>query len=227
MLVGLIADVHSNAVALKAILSDFKKEGVGKIIHAGDVVGYNPYPNEVIDLFNKNRITSILGNHDRALIDGDTSWFNQYAAAALEWTGKVISHDNLVYISRLKNTWSITLDGIKIFMVHGSPRNFDEYIYPEDVMSMSELLSEVDADVLVLGHTHVQFKKEYPSGTIVNPGSTGQPRDGNPDAGFAILDAESGKVTLKRIGYDVEKVIEDILTVHLPEKIALRLRAGL
>ncbi len=225
MLVGLIADVHSNAVALKAVLSALRKEGVEKIMPAGDIIGYNPYPNEVIELFKKNKISSILGNHDRALIEGDTSWFNQYAATALEWTGKVISHDSFGYIARLKNTGSITVDKIRIFMVHGSPRDFDEYISPEDVMP--EFISEVNADVLVLGHTHVQFKKEYPSGIIVNPGSVGQPRDGNPDAGFAILDTESGKITLKRISYDIEKVIGDMLAAHLPEKLALRLKDGL
>ncbi len=224
MLIGIIADVHSNAVALKAVLSALDASGAGKILHAGDIIGYNPYPDETIELFKKNRIISIMGNHDRALVTGDVSGFNPYAAAALEWTRNVISPDNVGYIAGLKNIESITEDAKRIVMVHGSPYDFDEYVYPENVSH--DLLSAVNCDILVLGHTHIQFKKEFHEGVIVNPGSVGQPRDGNPDAAFAVLDTASGKIELKRASYDIEKVIEDMLAAHLPEKLAFRLRAG-
>jgi len=224
MLVGLIADVHSNAVALKAVLSAFDAMGVEKILHAGDIVGYNPYPNETIELFKKKKIISILGNHDRALVTGDASGFNPYAAAAIRWTGNVISIENSSYIAGLRDIESLTIDGKRMMMVHGSPYDIDEYIYPENVSP--DLLSAAKAEILILGHTHIQFMKEYPEGMIINPGSVGQPRDGNPDSAFAVLDTESGKIELKRISYDIEKVIEDMLAAHLPEKLALRLRAG-
>ncbi|MFZ2411908.1 MAG: YfcE family phosphodiesterase [Candidatus Methanoperedens sp.] len=224
MLVGLIADVHSNAVALKAVLSALEYSGVERILHAGDIIGYNPYPNETIELFKRNNIISISGNHERALITGDTSGFNPYAKAALEWTRKVVLPDNSAYIKRLKNIESITIDEKRIVLVHGSPYDIDEYVYPGNVSP--GLLSAANADILVLGHTHIQFKKEYPEGIIINPGSVGQPRDGNPDSSFAVLDTESGKIELERISYDIEKVIEDMLAAHLPEKLALRLRVG-
>lgn len=224
MLVGLIADVHSNAVALKAVLSAFGTMGVEKILHAGDIVGYNPYPNETIELFNKKKIISITGNHDRALVTGDASGFNPYAAAAIMWTGNVISAENSSYIMGLRDFEAITIDENRIVMVHGSPHDIDEYIYPEDVSP--DLLSAAKAEILILGHTHIQFMKEYPEGIIINPGSVGQPRDGNPDSAFAVLDTGSGKIELKRISYDIEKVIEDMLAVHLPEKLAFRLRTG-
>ncbi len=224
MLVGLIADVHSNAVALKAVLSALEESGVERILHSGDIVGYNPYPNETIELFKSNKIISISGNHDRALVTGDTSGFNPYAKAALEWTRKVVLPDNSGYIKGLKNIESITIDEKRLVLVHGSPQDIDEYVYPENVSP--DLLSAAKADILVLGHTHIQFKKEYPEGIIVNPGSVGQPRDENPDAAFALLNTESGKIELERISYDIEKVIEDMLAAHLPEKLALRLRVG-
>ncbi len=224
MLIGIIADVHSNAVALKAVLSALDASGAGKILHAGDIIGYNPYPDETIDLFKKNRIISIIGNHDRALVTGDISGFNPYAATALEWTRNVIADDTVDYLMGLKNIESITEDAKRIVMVHGSPYDFDEYVYPGNVSS--DLLSAVNCDILVMGHTHIQFKKEFPEGLIVNPGSVGQPRDGNPDAAFAVLDTASGKIELKRASYDIEKVIEDMLAAHLPEKLAFRLRAG-
>ncbi len=224
MLIGLIADVHSNAVALKAVLSALADSGVERILHAGDIVGYNPYPDETIELFKRNKIISIMGNHERALVTGDTSGFNPYAKAALEWTRNEVSLDNSGYIKGLKNIESITIDEKRIVLVHGSPYDIDEYVYPEEVMP--EMLSAANADILVLGHTHIQFKKEYPEGIIVNPGSVGQPRDGNPRAAFAVLDTESGKIELERAAYDIEKVIEDMLAAHLPEKLALRLRIG-
>lgn len=224
MLIGIIADVHSNAVALKAVLSALDSAGIEKILHAGDIIGYNPYPDETIGLFKKNRIISIMGNHDRALVTGDVSGFNPHAAAALEWTRNVVSPDNAGYIAGLKNIDLITVDAKRIVMVHGSPYDFDEYVYPENVSP--DLLSAINCDILVMGHTHIQFKKEFPGGVIVNPGSVGQPRDGNPDAAFAVLDAASGKIELKRASYDIEKVIEDMLAAHLPEKLAFRLRDG-
>ncbi len=224
MLVGIISDVHSNAVALKEVLSVLEEIGVGKILHAGDIVGYNPYPDETVRLFKKEKIVSILGNHDRALITGDVSGFNPYAAAALEWTRDVISSVSVDYIRRLKQTESITVNSKRIMMVHGSPYDIDEYVYPD--AAVPELLDAVEGDILILGHTHVQFKKEFARGIIINPGSVGQPRDRNPDAAFAVLDTASGKVELKRVSYDIEKVIEDMLAAHLPEKLALRLRVG-
>ncbi|MCX9010986.1 MAG: metallophosphoesterase family protein [Candidatus Methanoperedens sp.] len=224
MLAGLIADVHSNAVALRAVLAKLDAAGVEKILHAGDIVGYNPYPDETVGLFKKKNILSILGNHDRALITGDTSGFNLYAAAALRWTRNIMQPGNVEYIRGLENVEHIDLEGTPIALVHGSPRDLDEYIYPDD--AEPGFLSLVNSSVLVLGHTHVQFKREYPEGMIVNPGSVGQPRDGDPRAAFAVLDTESGEVKLQRTGYDIEKVIEDMLAAHLPEELAFRLRIG-
>ena len=155
---------------------------------------------------------------------GDASGFNPYAAAAIRWTGNVISIENSSYIAGLRDIESFAIDGKQIMMVHGSPNDTDEYIYPEDVSP--DLLSAAKAEILILGHTHIQFMKEYPEGMIINPGSVGQPRDGNPDPAFAVLDTGSGKIELKRVKYDIEKVIEDMLAAHLPEKLALRLRAG-
>jgi putative phosphoesterase len=224
MLIGLIADVHSNVIALEEVLSDMDELGVEKILHAGDIVGYNPYPNETIESFKKENIISVRGNHERALVTGDTSGFNLYAASALEWTRKVMARENLGFISNLKDTEVITIEDTKIVMVHGSPKDPDEYVYPEDVEP--GFLSLADSDILVLGHTHIQFKKQFKEGIIVNPGSVGQPRDQDPASAFAILDTDKKRIELKRTEYDIEKVIEDMRKAHLPEKLALRLRDG-
>ncbi len=225
MLVGLIADVHSNAVALETVLSAMDKIGVERILHAGDIIGYNPYPNETVELFIEHKIISILGNHDRALISGDYSDFNPYAAAALMWTKKVISPRNFDYILSLKNRELFTVENMHIVAIHGSPRDVDEYIYPVNVSA--HFLAAAKADLLVLGHTHVQFKKEFSLGIVLNPGSVGQPRDENPDSAYAVCDTATGSVRLKRAGYDIEKVIKDMQNAHLPDKLGLRLRFGL
>jgi len=225
MLVGLISDVHSNTTALKAVLSEMERMGVEKILHAGDIIGYNPYPNETIEMFIEHKIISILGNHDRAIITGDYSEFNPYAAAALLWTKKVISPRNVDYLQSLKSREHFTIDNIHFVAIHGSPRDVDEYIFPVNVSA--HFLAVAKADVLVLGHTHVQFKKEYSLGIVLNPGSVGQPRDENPDAAFAVYDTMTNVARLKRINYDFEKVIEDMHNAHLPDKLGLRLRYGL
>jgi putative phosphoesterase len=224
MLIGLIADVHSNVVALEAVLSEMESLGIEKILHAGDIVGYNPYPNETIELFRKRKMLSIRGNHERALLSGDMSDLNWYAACALQWTSNTISRENLDYISKLKDTEVISVDDSEIFMAHGSPNDLDEYVYPEYVEP--GLLTMTGSDILVLGHTHIQFKKEFKEGIIVNPGSVGQPRDQNPASAFAILETDTNQIELKRTGYDIEKVIEDMRKTYLPENIALRLRDG-
>ena len=225
MLVGLISDVHSNATALKAVLSEMENMGVEKILHAGDVIGYNPNPNETVEMFIEHKIISILGNHDRAIITGDYSEFNPYAAAALLWTKKVLSPGSFDYIQSLKSREHFTIDKIHLVAIHGSPRDVDEYIFPVNVSA--HFLAAEKADVLVLGHTHVQFKKEYSLGIVLNPGSVGQPRDESPDAAFAVYDTVTNAAKLKRIKYDVEKVIEDMRNAHLPDKLGIRLRYGL
>lgn len=225
MLIGLISDVHSNIVALKAVIEELDQLGVKIILHAGDIVGYNPYPDETIDLFKKKKIVSIMGNHERAFITGDTSNFNPYAAAAMKWTRNAASRDSLNYILRLRDTTTIVANGERIVLFHESPNNFQEYIFPGDVTP--DLLSNINGNVLVLGHTHIPFTKDYGTrGLVVNPGSVGQPRDGNPDASFAVLDTVTRKIEHKRTKYDIEKVIRDIFAAHLPEELAYRLRVG-
>lgn len=225
MLVGLISDVHSNATALTAVLSEMNKMGIKKILHAGDIIGYNPHPNETVEMFIQYKIISIIGNHDRAIIKGDISDFNPYAEAALLWTKRVLSPGNFDYLRSLKNREYFTLDKIHFVAIHGSPRDVDEYVFPVNVSA--HFLAATKADVLVLGHTHVQFKKEYSMGIVLNPGSVGQPRDENPDAAFAVYDTSTGTAMLKRIPYDVDKVIEDMQKAHLPDKLGIRLRYGL
>ncbi len=222
MRVGLISDVHSNLVALKKVLSELKD--VEMIIHAGDVVGYNPYPNEVIQMFKEKNILSILGNHDRAVITGNTFGFNPVAAEAVQWTGNVLSDENMEFLKTLKKREKIKIEGMDIVVIHGSPWDDDEYVYENDLSSL--FLDEVNAEVLVYGHTHVPCIKKFDNGIIINPGSVGQPRDGDPKASFAMFDTDKKRIEIKRTDYDIKAVTQKIMEYKLPNILAYRLPLG-
>ncbi len=225
MLAGIISDAHSNFIALVEVLRYLKDRGISTILSAGDTIGYNPYPNETVGIIKNEGISSVMGNHDHALITGDISSFNPYAAEAILWTKRVISPSNLRFLKSLKISESLVVDGLHISIFHGSPRSIEEYIFPEDVDP--GFLQYTGSEILILGHTHVPYIKRFKEGIIVNPGSVGQPRDGDARASFALLDTETKKIDLLRIEYDIEKVMTDILMNNLPEKLAIRLQFGI
>lgn len=221
MLIGFIADIHSNLPALRAVLEHMD---VDKILCAGDVVGYYPYPNEVIGAMKKHKIVSIRGNHDVAVITGDTSWFNPLAASAVEWTRDNISPKNMTFLKKLPE--KLTFGDIAIF--HGSPSDPDEYVYP--MMSperLSGFLDQVGKKILVLGHTHVQWSLELDDEKIINPGAVGQPRDGDPRAAYAVFNTDSEELTMHRIEYDIDEVAVKTVSAGLPPYLAQRLFVGL
>jgi len=222
MKLGIISDVHSNLIALKKVLSELKD--VGMIIHAGDIVGYNPYPNEVVKIFREKNIFSILGNHDRAVITGDTSGFNPFAAESVHWTRNALSDENLSFLKTLKKREKIKIGKTNIAVIHGSPWDDDGYVYENGLSSL--FLDEVNADILVYGHTHVPCLKRFSNGIIINPGSVGQPRDGNPKACFCILDPDKKSAEIKRIDYDINTVMQKIIEYKLPDILAYRLPLG-
>ncbi len=218
MKIGLISDVHGNAPALKEVLRDMGD--VEAILHAGDVVGYNPYPSIVIQKFRELDVRSINGNHDRALIGSSGFGFNTLASQGLKWTEKELTKQDIEYLKSLDTEMDF-LDG-EIHVAHGAPGHPDRYLYPEGFSQ--DLLG--DETVLVLGHTHIQGKSEFPEGTVVNPGSVGQPRDGDPRAGYALLDIDGMDVDLFRVEYPVDEVADKIRSVGLPERLASRLYDG-
>ncbi|MBU2617635.1 MAG: metallophosphatase family protein [Euryarchaeota archaeon] len=221
MKIALISDIHSNLPALKAVLNVID---VDQILCAGDIVGYYPFPNEVIELVKEHDLRSIYGNHDKAVITGDTSWFNPIAASAIEWTRDNISLEGIKFLEELPA--QLMFEDVAI--VHGSPHDPDEYVYPTTSPTrLEKFLDQVSKKVLVLGHTHVQWSLELGDRKIINPGAVGQPRDGNPKAAYVILDTKSKEFTMHRIGYDVEETASKTLEVGLPQHLARRLFFGL
>ena len=222
---AIISDIHSNLPALQIVLEQIEKEGVDRILCAGDIVGYGPYPNEVIERLKKIELTTILGNHDRAVLSRDSSNMNIQAQDAVWWTIENLEQEGQDYLALLNSKESFFWNGLSIAIYHGSPRDDNEYI-PEESAD-DELLGLAKSDFLILGHTHVPFINSLDIGTIVNPGSIGQPRDGDPRASFAIYDHRLRRFEIKRLAYDIDAMAEAMRACGLPSFLSMRLYSGI
>ncbi len=231
MRIAIISDIHSNLEALNAVLRDIGK--VTNIYCVGDLVGYGPDPNKVIEILETLGIKSVMGNHDHVTITNSPVGFNELAAEAIHWSHRTISKENMKLLASLPEHLLVQYEDLSIYLVHGSPRDpLNEYIVPntpEDLLV--QFLSQTKADLLIMGHTHLPFYadfKEQNRGVVLNPGSAGQPRDRDPRASYSIIEYENEKIdiSIKRVDYDIEKVSEKIRKADLPELLAERLFHG-
>ena len=225
MKIGIISDIHSNLDALVKVLKELKLEGVEDIFCCGDIVGYNAYPNECIQMIRENKIKTVMGNHDLSVITGDTSNFNELATEAVEWTSRELYPSSLKFLSALPREMRLDISGVKIYITHGSPRSISEYIFPN--IPASYILEQVkDSDIILLGHTHFPMIKRASGKIIINPGSVGQPRDLDPRGAYAILDITHHKAEIKRFDYDIKKASEAVFNRGLPYFLGERLFYG-
>ena len=223
MQVAVLSDIHSNKIALDAVLDDLAGDSGVKpdaMVCAGDVVGYNPWPAECVAAVREREIPTVMGNHDRAVASDTTFRFNSMAAAGVEHAREALDDDALGWLAGLPDSRTV-LDG-RLKLVHGHPDDPDRYTYPDE-FSASMLGGE---DVLVTGHTHVQGHAAFDTGLVMNPGSVGQPRDGDPRAAYAVLDFEEYTIEDHRVDYDVERVVDAVEDADLPVRIGTRLRSG-
>lgn len=225
----IISDIHANTPALEAVLEDAGE--VDMMLHAGDIVDYNPYPREALEVVERLNILSVMGNHDRDVALGTAYGYNPYAAMSLAWTSRVLSDGEKRYLLNLPERIYVNVGRVKVFLCHGSPREpVDEYVFPNHpAEELRAWLKETGAELIVLGHTHIPFIRRFKEGVVLNPGSVGQSRDGDPRASYAILEVEGGKTSVKirRVPYDVSRVAEDIVKAGLPMFLAERLFYGL
>jgi putative phosphoesterase len=218
MQVGIISDIHGNRVALDAVFEDMP--AVDALVCAGDIVGYNPWPGDCIEAVRERGILTVMGNHDRAVASGTAFRFNSMAGAGVEYAREVLEDGQIDWLESLP-TERMEFDG-RMKIVHGHPDDPDHYTYPDE-FSPTMLDEE---DVLVMGHTHVQHHETYDDGIVMNPGSIGQPRDGDPRAAYAILDLDTMTVEEHRVEYDIDAVERAVEEAGLPESIGSRLRKG-
>jgi predicted phosphodiesterase len=242
-----LSDLHANATALAAALAACEGQWE-QAVCLGDVVGYGPDPNEVVERV-RGLVTAIIrGNHDKAAAgQSGLEDFNNVARSAVEWTSRQLRPENRRYLAELP-AGPLQIDGLTL--VHGAFHDEDEYVFvPEQAL---DSLLMLPGEMTLFGHTHLQGGFLYrssglqtirlhpqPSGTrlvvlrledharyLLNPGSIGQPRDGDTRAAFAIVDSDQGHVEFWRVPYDIGSVQERMTRAGLPEPLIARLASG-
>lgn len=228
MRVLVISDIHSNLEALLEVLRD--ADGFDLAICAGDIVGYGPNPSECLRKIDELGFHSVMGNHEYAIITGDSSGFNPYAAEAVRINRRLLGVDEVRRLRSLPTGLNLHIDGVRVKVYHGSPSDpVNEYVFPEEAeVVVEDYLESLDAGLIILGHTHIPYIIEAGGGLMINPGSVGQPRDGDPRASYMLLEVEgsSVKVDHRRVDYDVDAVASKMRRLGLPEVLAARLYGG-
>jgi predicted phosphodiesterase len=240
MRIAVLSDIHANLPALDAVLDDAGP--VDAIWHLGDVVGYGPDPDGVVERLRSAGAVGVRGNHDAAACGGsEIDWFNPDARRAMEWTRTAISPTTAAWLDALPERRTVG----EIELVHGSPREpIWEYVTSVSVARAN--LALLEARIGLHGHTHVpiawledggRIEVVRPDGgatlelrgrrALLNPGSVGQPRDGDPHASYAILEPEAGAITWHRVAYDVAVVQGAMRAAGLPASLSTRLTLGL
>ena len=255
MKLAVISCIHGNIEALDAVLADIDTQKAEKIYCLGNLVGYGPYPNEVVEKIRSLEIPSCQGCWDEDIVDGlnacECSYPSQLAEhrgrLAHEWTDREIHPEVREYLATLP----ITLKKENLCFVHGSPNSQHEYLLPSmDGFAALERVLATDADVLFCGHTHVPYKRklenaalsvkvgaaesgespqqfQVPLKRIINAGSVGEPRHGRPNATYVVYDTDTAEVTLREIEYNYEKTCQAIIDKGLPPIFAWRLAKGM
>lgn len=196
-MIAVLSDVHGNFPALQAVIAEADRLGCERIISLGDVTGYYAEPQRCIELLSRRNAVQLLGNHDAYLVEGTGCPRSRLVSSLLEHQRKVVTAEQVAQLSTLSSAYQ---EGAASF-VHGGwedPR--DQYIY-----RVSRELLKGDYRFYFSGHTHVQIVAQLGDKTYCNPGSVGQPRDGNPHAAFALFDGE--QIHLQRVPYDIDATV--------------------
>jgi len=227
MRLGLISDIHANRPALKTVLDALDDDDIDMLFCAGDIVGYYTWPNEVIEMLQERDPTAVKGNHDAGIGEPPVR-FNSVARQALDWTREELTDENKAFLAGLPETIRDDIDGRDIYMVHGSPRRpLEEYINGSSIgPAFIESCFEEAPDICIMGHTHHPYSHEVGGTLFINPGSVGQPRDGDSRASYAVLDLDEMKTEHSRLEYDIDAV-DEAVREHLPSTLGERLYHGL
>lgn len=238
---GFFSDVHANLEALKACILDFKAEKLDKLYFLGDAVGYGPSPDECVKLINKVSDAMLMGNHDYAALGlMDTDYFNQYAAESVGWTKTSLSKKAIEIMSDFELVHQVD----EILLVHSSPREPENWHYILDMEDAEENFNYFEQRICLVGHTHRPYivsKEEDGRGMLsknteevirddrrylINIGSLGQPRDGDPRCCYLIFDTDTRTVRFKRVEYDVKNTQDVMAKAGLPGYLIERLAVG-
>jgi putative phosphoesterase len=229
MRIALFSDVHANLPALQAVLAHIHEQSFDAVYCLGDLVGYAPFPNEVVERIQRERIPTIMGNYDDgvgferddcgcAYREADEK---QRGDRSLAWTKAHTTPATKAFLRTLEAQIRFDADGRRILLVHGSPRKINEYLFEDrPVSSFQRLAASSNADVIAYGHTHKPYVKVVENVLFLNVGSVGKPKDGDWRACYASLDTAGLDVEFVRISYDIGAVTDAIRKSELPTEFA-------
>lgn len=243
---GLISDIHGNLPALRAVLEDIDaRRDLNGVYHLGDLVGYAPWPDEVVALLREREIPGVAGNYDSTVATDHAHCGCRYedprqeelSHLSYEWTRGRVSASTKAWLGRLP--FRIDLrpmgghgPGPRLILIHGNPV-LNTFYWTEDrtdafCTKMAATAGAREGDVLAFGHTHVPWTREVGGVRFVNTGSVGRPKDGDPRAGYAVVGfgGEGPEVEFVRVDYDVEAAVAAIVESELPDDFGEHLRAG-
>jgi len=236
--ITIFSDVHANLPALQAVLQDFEQRGLTDLYCLGDLVGYGTFPNQVIQIIRERQIPTIMGNYDQGVGNDSDDCGCAYTDPVSEalgkrsiaWSNQHTTPENKAFLRSLVPEIRLSLGDLRVLLVHGSPRKINEYLFENRPdTSLERLLDIAGADVLVCGHTHIPYHRILPSGRhVINDGSVGKPKDGDPRACYITLGVEGNNVSVQfiRVAYDVEGAARAIEASEMPHEYAQMLRVG-
>lgn len=230
MRLAVISDIHGNLYSLLRVLEDIDSQDVDAIICLGDLVGYGPHPNEVIAMIRKKKILCIKGNYDASVVDNAFTYIRRTTINdfSLSWTVEELRASNIYYLANLPTEINMDICGKKIKFVHGSPRKINEYLDDAN-QDIEEIMNSLDADILVCGHTHIPGTKQFGEKLLVNDGSVGKPKNGQPHATYSLIDLyneATPKVKIRSVEYDVPKIVKDMQTNKFPTSLITSYERG-
>lgn len=242
MRMAILGDIHANLEALQAVLDDIRRNSINEILSVGDVVGYGANPRECLSLL-KNAVSYIsAGNHDWAVVGRlNLNWFNDNARRAVIWTMSILTTDERDWLNDLP----LVQNYRDIILVHGCLYEPERFHYLLDLHLAERNFDYQEAKICFIGHSHIPFfvwlnesdgeiehcqdiaiQIEKGKKYLINVGSVGQPRDGDPRACYAIYDLKENLVILRRVEYDIEQAQDKIIKAGLPANLANRLSEG-
>ena len=236
MKVAIISDIHANVIALKAVLKDIEEQQVDRVYCVGDLIGYAPFPNEVIALIREKNIPTVMGNYDDGIgyqrficgCDYNTPEAELLGHQSIAWTKRHTSEESKEFLRNLPKEIRVTVGGKRLLLVHGSPKRLNEYVTEEISEDYArELITLAGTDILICGHTHLPFTMVLKEKLLINVGSVGKPKHGDPHAVYALISFERDvTVDFRKIPYDYEAIATAIEASELPNEFARIIRTG-
>ena len=237
MKIGVLGDIHGNIEALKVAYETALAEKVDKVFHLGDLGGYAPFVNEVVDFLIEHKIEGVQGNYDDAVAHDREHCGCKYenplqaemADISFAWTKKHSSEKSKGYLKNLPFDISLSAHGRKILLFHATPIKNNLYWFEERPEKFfREMAEKIEAYIMIYGHTHKPYRKDIDNKVFINAGSVGKPKDGDTRTCVALIEImpEEVKTDFRRAVYDLEKVASEIMAAGLPSYFAERLREG-